>query len=130
MPTTTPAHPQEPYTCNYCRRVFTSERPLESHIEFVHSDTTQDETEQNRRIEITRHKIQTLMEELLDDLQSDLHAERQKTEQLRDALRKLDVEFNYIITHGEMSQMMYPNANGWIIDKLRKLKRGLQTDLE
>jgi signal recognition particle subunit SEC65 len=71
------------------------------------------------------------MEELLEDLQSDLKVERQKTEQLLDALRKLDVEFDYIIMHG---QMMYPNtnanSNGWIIDKLRKMKRGIQESLE
>jgi len=101
---------------------------LVNHIEFVHSDTTQDETEQNRRVETTRKKIQTLMEELLEDLQSDLKAERQKTEQLREELRKLDVEFDYIITHGQMSQMI--NSNGWIIDKLRKMKRGLQESIE
>jgi hypothetical protein len=98
---------------------------LESHLEFVHSDTTQDETEQNRRVETTRKKIQTLMEDLLEDLQSDLKAERQKTEQLQNALQKLDVEFDYIITHG---QMMYPN-NEWIIDTLRKMKRRLQQSI-
>jgi bacterioferritin (cytochrome b1) len=69
------------------------------------------------------------MEELLEDLQCDLKAERQKTEQLRDAFRKLDVEFDYIITHGQMSLMMYP-TNGWIIDKLKKMKRGLQESIE
>ena len=121
--------PNEPYKCNYCKRIFTDDRMLESHIEFVHSDTTQDETEQNRRVETTRKKIQTLMEELLEDLQCDLKAERQKTEQLRDAFRKLDVEFDYIITHGQMSLMMYP-TNGWIIDKLKKMKRGLQESIE
>ena len=123
------SQPNEPYKCNYCKRVFTDDRMLESHIEFVHSDTTQDETEQNRRVETTRKKIQILMEELLEDLQCDLKAERQKTEQLREALWKLDVEFDYIITHGQMSQMMYP-TNGWIIDKLRKMKRGLQESIE
>ena len=116
----------EPYKCNYCGRVFTNERMLESHLEFVHSDTTQDETEQNRRVETTRKKIQTLMEDLLEDLQSDLKAERQKTEQLQDALQKLDVEFDYIITHG---QMIYSN-NEWIIDTLRKMKRRLQQSIE
>ena len=121
-------HSNEPYKCNYCKRVFTDDRMLVNHIEFVHSDTTQDETEQNRRVETTRKKIQTLMEELLEDLQSDLKAERQKTEQLREQLRKLDVEFDYIITHGQMSQMI--NSNGWIIDKLRKMKRGIQESLE
>lgn len=121
--------PNEPYKCNYCKRVFTDDRMLESHIEFVHSDTTKDETEQNRRVETTRKKIQTLMEELLEDLQSDLKAERQKTDQLRDALRKLDVGFDYIITHVQMSQIMYP-TNGWIIDKLRKMKRGIQESIE
>jgi predicted transcriptional regulator len=54
-------------------------------------------------------------------IQTDLQAERQKTEHLRDAFRKLDVELDSIITHVQM--MPYPNTNGWIIDKLRKIKR-------
>jgi hypothetical protein len=83
-----------------------------------------DETEQNRFVENTRKKIQTLMEDQLEDLQSDLKAERQKTEQLRDTLRKLDVALDYLIAHCQM--MPYPNPNGWIIDKLRKIKRELQ----
>jgi hypothetical protein len=85
-------------------------------------------TEQNRLVETTRKKIQTLMEELLEDLQSDLKAEQQKTEQLRDTLRKLEVEFDHIITHVQM--IPYSNTNGWIFDRLRKMKHGLQESIE